>query len=234
VRSRQIVCSLIAAMPVRSWLASSRQNAGPPRRECPGVASWRRAGGLRSSRRSLGERLDVFLVRKLGVPGREESAVGAIASGGVAVVNDRSSKGRPSRLRPSSERPSRRAGNCRAVSRRTARAGLSRTLQARSRLLSMMGRLRVRACEPDGSAPESAARARRCCGASGATVDVPGAGSPSGRGAVRDDPVAVLRYRSRRLGRSSSAQPATTAVTSRSVCASAAMPASSSSARSRW
>jgi hypothetical protein len=93
--------------------------------------------------------------------------MGAIASGGVAVVNDRWSEGRPSRMRPSSGRPSRRAGNCCAVSRRTARAGLSRTLQARSRLLSMMGWLRVRACEPDGSAPESAARTRRCRCASG-------------------------------------------------------------------
>ena len=32
--------------------------------------------------------LDVFLVRKLGVPGREELAMGAIASGGVRVVNE--------------------------------------------------------------------------------------------------------------------------------------------------
>ena len=31
--------------------------------------------------------LDVFLVRKLGVPGHEELALGAIASGGVRVVN---------------------------------------------------------------------------------------------------------------------------------------------------
>lgn len=31
--------------------------------------------------------LDVFLVRKLGVPGREELAMGAIASGGVRVLN---------------------------------------------------------------------------------------------------------------------------------------------------
>lgn len=31
--------------------------------------------------------LDVFLVRKLGVPGREELAMGAIASGGVRVFN---------------------------------------------------------------------------------------------------------------------------------------------------
>lgn len=32
--------------------------------------------------------LDVFLVRKLGVPGYEEMAMGAIASGGVRVLNE--------------------------------------------------------------------------------------------------------------------------------------------------
>lgn len=32
--------------------------------------------------------LDVFLVRKLGVPGHEELAMGAIASGGVSVLNN--------------------------------------------------------------------------------------------------------------------------------------------------
>ncbi|MGA3024165.1 MAG: phosphoribosyltransferase family protein [Bryobacteraceae bacterium] len=36
----------------------------------------------------LGVPLDVFVVRKLGVPGREELAMGAIASGGVRVLND--------------------------------------------------------------------------------------------------------------------------------------------------
>ena len=38
--------------------------------------------------RALGVPLDVFLVRKLGVPGQEELAMGAIATGGVRVVND--------------------------------------------------------------------------------------------------------------------------------------------------
>jgi putative phosphoribosyl transferase len=38
--------------------------------------------------RALGAPLDVYLVRKLGVPGREELAMGAIASGGVRVLND--------------------------------------------------------------------------------------------------------------------------------------------------
>src|SRR3989440_5631721 len=37
---------------------------------------------------ALGAPLDVFLVRKLGVPGREELAMGAIACGGIVVVND--------------------------------------------------------------------------------------------------------------------------------------------------
>src|SRR5438132_6459866 len=35
----------------------------------------------------LGVPLDVFVVRKLGVPGFEELALGAIASGGVRVLN---------------------------------------------------------------------------------------------------------------------------------------------------
>ena len=39
--------------------------------------------------RGLGAPLDVFVVRKLGVPGHEELAVGAIASGGVRVLNER-------------------------------------------------------------------------------------------------------------------------------------------------
>jgi len=38
--------------------------------------------------RSLGAPLDVFIVRKLGTPGHEELAMGAIASGGVRVLNE--------------------------------------------------------------------------------------------------------------------------------------------------
>jgi predicted phosphoribosyltransferase len=37
--------------------------------------------------RALAAPLDVFVVRKLGVPGHEELAMGAIASGGVRVIN---------------------------------------------------------------------------------------------------------------------------------------------------
>ena len=38
--------------------------------------------------RALCAPLDIFLVRKLGVPGHEELAMGAIATGGVRVLND--------------------------------------------------------------------------------------------------------------------------------------------------
>jgi predicted phosphoribosyltransferase len=38
--------------------------------------------------RTLHAPLDVFLVRKLGVPGHRELAMGAIASGGIRVLND--------------------------------------------------------------------------------------------------------------------------------------------------
>src|SRR6516164_6546083 len=38
--------------------------------------------------RALHAPLDVFLVRKLGLPGQEELAMGAIASGGVRVLNE--------------------------------------------------------------------------------------------------------------------------------------------------
>lgn len=37
--------------------------------------------------RALHAKLDVFVVRKLGLPGHEELAIGAIASGGVQVLN---------------------------------------------------------------------------------------------------------------------------------------------------
>src|SRR3984893_10196453 len=37
---------------------------------------------------ALGAPLDVFIVRKLGVPGYEELAMGAVATGGVRVLND--------------------------------------------------------------------------------------------------------------------------------------------------
>ena len=38
--------------------------------------------------RALRAPLDVFVVRKLGVPGHEELAMGAVATGGVCVLNE--------------------------------------------------------------------------------------------------------------------------------------------------
>jgi putative phosphoribosyl transferase len=38
--------------------------------------------------RALGAPLDVFVVRKLGVPGHEELAMGAVATGGVRILNE--------------------------------------------------------------------------------------------------------------------------------------------------
>jgi erythromycin esterase-like protein/predicted phosphoribosyltransferase len=54
--------------------------------------------------------LDVFVVRKLGVPGREELAMGAIASGGVVVLNEDVVRGlaiSPETLREVAEREGR-------------------------------------------------------------------------------------------------------------------------------
>jgi predicted phosphoribosyltransferase len=39
--------------------------------------------------RSLGAPLDIFLSRKLGAPGRKEFGIGAVAQGGVRVLNER-------------------------------------------------------------------------------------------------------------------------------------------------
>src|SRR5882672_679554 len=43
--------------------------------------------------KALGAPLDLFLVRKLGVPGHEELAMGALASGGVRLLNDQVVRG---------------------------------------------------------------------------------------------------------------------------------------------
>lgn len=43
--------------------------------------------------RALGAQLDVFVVRKLGLPGHEELAMGAVAPGGVLVLDNRLVRG---------------------------------------------------------------------------------------------------------------------------------------------
>ena len=57
------------------------------RRDRPGIAPRRSSRCLRGSPCARAP-LDVFLVRKLGAPGQEELAMGAIASGDVVVIND--------------------------------------------------------------------------------------------------------------------------------------------------
>ena len=60
--------------------------------------------------RSLGAPLDAFIVRKLGAPGHEEFAIGALASGGRVVVNDDVLRGlriTPHQLREIAEREAR-------------------------------------------------------------------------------------------------------------------------------
>ncbi len=62
----------------------------PAMRGNPTSLSWRCREGAPVGfevARALQATLDVFLVRKLGLPGHEEYAMGAIASGGVRVVD---------------------------------------------------------------------------------------------------------------------------------------------------
>ena len=76
--------------------------------------------------RALGAPLDVFVVRKLGVPGHEELAMGAIASGGVQVVNEQV-VGRLGWARPTcAGRPSPRAASWPGGNGATGRAGPAR------------------------------------------------------------------------------------------------------------
>ena len=59
---------------------------------------------------ALGVPLDAFVVRKLGAPGHEEFAMGALASGGRVVVNDGILRGlrvTPQQLRDIAEREGR-------------------------------------------------------------------------------------------------------------------------------
>ena len=59
---------------------------------------------------ALGAPLDAFIVRKLGAPGHEEFAMGALASGGRVVVNDdvlRALRVTPQQLRDVAEREGR-------------------------------------------------------------------------------------------------------------------------------
>src|SRR5947208_6225509 len=78
-----------------------RRDAGRRLAMVPALAAYRRRddvvvlalprGGVPVAHEvasALGAPLDIFLVRKLGAPGQEELAMGAIASGDVVVFND--------------------------------------------------------------------------------------------------------------------------------------------------
>jgi predicted phosphoribosyltransferase len=70
-------------------LAQAMRRRGLPRGVDPVVLGLPRGGVpvAQVAARELGLPLDVFVVRKLGLPGQEELAMGAIASGGVRVLN---------------------------------------------------------------------------------------------------------------------------------------------------
>ncbi len=80
---------------------------------------------------ALSAPLDVFLVRKLGVPSHEELAMGAIASGGVIVINDDVVRGLGIARRPFSGLPRRKAVSCSAGNRPTGKGGPRRMWPAR-------------------------------------------------------------------------------------------------------
>lgn len=82
-------------IPFRNRAAAGEALAGKLTRfaECPGalVLALPRGGVpvAHAVARRLRLPLDVFLVRKIGAPGYEELAMGAVASGGVCVMNER-------------------------------------------------------------------------------------------------------------------------------------------------
>jgi predicted phosphoribosyltransferase len=80
---------------------------------------------------AMGAPLDVFVVRKLGVPGREELAMGAIASGGVTVINDDVARGLGISPEVIGQAAEREAASCCAGSRPTGKVGRSPRSRAR-------------------------------------------------------------------------------------------------------
>ena len=100
--------------------------------------------------KALGVPLDAFIVRKLGAPGHEEFAVGALASGGRPIMSARAAisyartapTGRPATCPLASSMPSRSSGDRRLasigcfVSRMISWIGRKRTLLATRRAWS--------------------------------------------------------------------------------------------------
>lgn len=81
--------------------------------------------------------LDAFVVRKLGAPGHDEFAVGALASGGRVVVNDDVVRGSGSHRSNCATSPNVRVGNCFGASPPTAASARPPISPARRSLSSM-------------------------------------------------------------------------------------------------
>ena len=78
--------------------------------DCFGSPSWWRTVAFEVAK-ALGVPLDVFVLRKLGVPGHEELAFGAIGSGGVRVLDSEIVKGWDCPTSLSSELPQQKNKN---------------------------------------------------------------------------------------------------------------------------
>ena len=97
---------------------------------------------------ALGAPLDAFVVRKLGAPGHDEFAVGAMALGGRVVVNDdvlRALRVTPEQLREVAEREGRELIGAR---RHTGAVGPQSTSPVRLSSSSTTGWRPVPACWP--------------------------------------------------------------------------------------
>lgn len=81
--------------------------------------------------------LDAFVVRKLGAPGHDEFAVGALASGGRVVVNDDVVRACGSHRSNCATSPNVRVGNCFGASPPTAASARPPISPARRSLSSM-------------------------------------------------------------------------------------------------
>ena len=146
--------------------------------------------------RALGAPMDVFVVRKLGMPGHPELAMGAIASGGVRVMNeDVFAWYRPSAaaieavIRTEHAELERRE--------RAYRDGRAACTDRRAHRHSGRRRSGHGIHDASGGARDSPAWARPCCrGRAGRrSRDVRGAARDGRRGRVRADAGAIFRSR---------------------------------------
>ena len=108
--------------------------------------------------KALGAPLDVFVVRKLGVPGYEELAMGAIASGGLIVLNPEALEALPTAKRTSTARPRPSCASWSGARRPTVAATTRPTWRARRSSSSTMVWPQARRCVPPRSRSDSCTR----------------------------------------------------------------------------